>query len=150
MLVPRFVAHFRDVNIAKIENGMEPREVISSGQKRQRYRHTEKADEHWSVFPKRPFDPANAKPTESVSIWLTPKKIKIKWQTDQQLGSIAKSQSEKRSSYERRRPHQGKIKRCGLAHESQTESDLPCAAESEITPCPGSKNWKQRHQNATG
>ena len=83
MFVPRFVAHFWDVNVAKIENGMKPREVISGGQKRERYRHTEKADEQWSVFPKLPFDSANAGPVECVSTWLTPEEIKIERQRNQ-------------------------------------------------------------------
>src|SRR5262249_2729447 len=83
VFVPRFVAHFWDVNVAKIENGMKPREVISGGQKREHDRHTEKADEHWSVFPKLAFESANPGPTEWLSTWLTPEKIKIERQRNQ-------------------------------------------------------------------
>ena len=38
VFVPRFVAHFRDVKVPEIENGMEPREIISGSQQRQSYR----------------------------------------------------------------------------------------------------------------
>jgi hypothetical protein len=30
MLIPRFLGHFRDMDVTKVENGMEAREVINS------------------------------------------------------------------------------------------------------------------------
>ena len=37
MCVPRFLLNLWDVDVAKIENGMKPREVICGGQKRDDY-----------------------------------------------------------------------------------------------------------------
>ena len=83
MCIPRFLMHFRNVNVAKIKNGMKPREIISGSQKLEDYRYAEKSGEHREIFPKRPFDLANAKPTKPVSTRLRPQKIKVKRQSDQ-------------------------------------------------------------------
>src|SRR5204862_3065198 len=76
-------------------------------------------------------------------------KIKVKRQRDKQLGAIPKRQGKERSCNKRRSPDQSEIERCGLPEQSQAKSDLPGAAESEVTPCPGSENRKQGQKNST-
>jgi hypothetical protein len=82
-----------------------------------------------------------------ISIRALPEKVDIERDRYEQLCAIAKSQSKERSRDPRRRSRQREKECCGLSEQSETESNLPRAAESEIAPRPRSKNWKQRQQN---
>src|SRR5206468_12974422 len=113
---------------------MKPREVISGGQKRERGWHTYEAHGHRGVSPKPLFDHATARRRRQVFIRAAPEKVNIKGQDDEQLGAITKSKREEHSCDEKGRSRQGKIESCSLSQQSKAESDLPCAAESEVAP----------------
>src|SRR5204863_2063256 len=64
-------------------------------------------------------------------------------QDQQQLGPVAEGQGKKGTGDDRRRTHQGEVKRACLPQHGEAFCDLPRPGKAKINPSPSPEYWKE-------